>query len=176
MKITVKLTEKIMILILMSVFFYGCSEETNSSATLTTLEELKKDWRYYGFEIFYNEYQPDQAYLDSIADIFDTKRHLFLFYTSPSCYSCGQMDKELPYAVKVIESASLVEGAYELYDTPNIKASHPHEDILKLNNLPSVYVINEGTVYSILDTLQARRNRFIDSLITLEMILYESIR
>jgi hypothetical protein len=155
--------------------FSSCTEDTPELLTVQrTIDQVKNDWRYYGFSYYFDEYQPNQEILDSIKDRFDPSVHKFLLFTSPSCYSCGQMDTLLPYTAKIIKTAQFSDDDYHLFDTPNIAASHPFDTLIILKSLPSVFTLNEEKIYSVLDTFYLKQQD--DPNITLEEIILESLR
>lgn len=156
----------------------SCTNEENiqTSTVPKTIDEIVNDWRYYGFKIFYNAYYPSENYLDSMNKYFNPTIHKFILFTSPSCFSCGQMDSLLPQTAKIISLSEIPDSSYVLFDTPNINSSHPYDGIIFLKDLPSVYLLNSGTndIYSVLDTYEIRKANSINT--SLEQIMYEFLK
>ncbi len=169
-------SKKIMIILVSFIFlFAACNDDTADLATVQrTIDEINVDWRYYGFSFYFEEYKPDIDLLDSIKENFDPSIHKLLLYTSPSCFSCGQMDSLLPFVAKIIKSAQLSDTSYFLFDTPNIQASHPFDTLIILKSIPSVFTLSGGTIFSVLDTFLHQQEESEN--VRLEEILIEALR
>ncbi len=169
----------IKIMLMMSVLFLinSCSDEDiQTSVVHKTVDEIINDWRYYGFGIYFDKYNPSENYLDSIDKHFDPEIYKFILYTSPSCFSCGQMDSLLPQTSKILKASKLPDTTYILFDTPGISSSHPYDSTIFLKKLPSAYLLNSGTndIFSILDTFRIRKENEINT--SLEQIMYEFLK
>ena len=158
------------------LFLFSCSVEPEiSDAGEVSIEEIIESYNYYGFKVYYNEYEPHQEYADSIKMLFKPETHKYILYTSPSCFSCGQTDSLLPYACKVIRNIGLNDSCFYLFDTPKVSSGHPFDTIINLERLPSAYVKKADEIYSLLDTLRVRRNQS-DDYIPIEQIMLELIK
>jgi|DewCreStandDraft_4_1066084.scaffolds.fasta_scaffold00565_17 hypothetical protein len=164
------------LLLLVALILVSCStQESEYNTERMTLEQIRTDWRFYGFDIYYQQYRIDSALLSEFKTSFNPNNFKFLFFTSPACYTCGKLDSLIPFALRIIKEAGFSDSCFEIYHTPALNAHHPYETKLKLTAIPSAFSFDRNVkFYSIIDTYRIRK---IDSAsLKLENILIESVK
>lgn len=168
--------KKVYFLIAISFLLVSCStQESEYNSEKITLDQIRNDWRFYGFDIYYSNYKVDTLLLNEFKSTYNPVNFKFLFFTSPACYTCGKLDSIIPFALKIIKSAGFNDSCFEIYNTPIKTAHQPYETILKLNDVPSAFSFDRNTkFYSILDTFYSRKVN--DASLKLEQVLIESVK
>lgn len=168
--------KKVYFLLVISIILFSCStQESEYNSEKMTLDQIRTDWRFYGFDIYYQNYKVDSLLLNEFKNSYNPANFKFLFFTSPACYTCGKLDSIIPFALKIIKSAGFYDSCFEIYNTPIKTAHHPYETILKLNDVPAAFSFDRKTkFYSILDTFYKRR--VDDATLKLEQVLIESVK
>lgn len=157
-----KKIKNISALIILSAFLYliSCDSPTDSSIFKTNevgFNEINQTPGFVWFIPRYNIYQSDTVIINKIKALIKPE-HNFYFFAQPTC-ECENHQDIFPYSVKVLHSIGLNDEKCKFVVLKDINADHPYSNIVKLKDLPEIFLVKNGiSVYSIGDTIKIRKN------------------
>lgn len=139
------------VLLLMS----SCTENPIKVETQKlTLEDIKTSPSYSGFNFYFEGFHSKQTAISQISSSFNNGTHRFVFFLSPSCFSCGRIDSLSPRLVKILTDALIPTTSYEIYSMQNYKSEHPYIDKINLKILPEMWILKGGVpVYNVTEAI-----------------------
>ena len=143
----------------------SCSDSTDFTTKVLTESEIESTPGFSWFEVKVLIYKPN---LTTIADIKSAlkSKHNFYFFATPAC-SCDSLQNIFPNAVKSLQDAGLDANTYcKFVVMKNETADNPFKDNFKIDKLPEIFLVVDGLpVYSIGDTLRARKDTQVETVI-----------
>jgi hypothetical protein len=158
---------KFYLLLFCCIYCVGCeNEEAIQTAKKVTLEQIINESAFHWYNPEYNNYQCNQAIIDSIKNDFNKDELKIIIFTSPTC-DCGSDEKHLrfPQLMKVLNDANITADNYEIYITrdENINFKHPYSNTIKIYSMPAFYILKNGkNVFSITGYLSNMENENIE--------------
>lgn len=153
-----KINYKLFLYILISVFLSSCdTTNTERDATLLTIEKLRFTPGYEWYDVEFQKYTPNQATISQIKTILSNKDFNYYIFVNPSC-ACTGTQKQFPSIMKVLIEAGVTENKLEIYSMLKTTNNHPYKNKLKINELPSFFIVKDSIpISSVLDTLAIRK-------------------
>lgn len=153
-----KLSYKLLMCIFISVLLSSCdTANTERDAALLTIEKLRFTPGYEWYDVEFQNYTPNQATISQIKTILSNKDFNYYIFVNPSC-ACTGTQKQFPAIMKVLIESGVQENKFEIYSMLKTTNNHPYKNKLKINELPSFFIVKDSIpISSVLDTLAIRK-------------------
>ena len=149
-----KIIKNLYILIFIVIIFFSCDQlsEPEQKAVKMSREELAKTIGFTWFNVYIDDYTPNDSLAHIIDSLFDRNNHKLIFFLEPEC-TCKELVKDPAYLVNILDHANITENNYEFWGMGTPNADNPYKEIIQIKDLPHIAFINSGNyVYSILDS------------------------
>ncbi len=149
-----KILYNIYVIISLMMIISSCNQTTTPEQTAIkmTKEELTHTIGYTWFNVYINDYAPNDSLTHIIDSLFNRNKHRLIFFLEPEC-TCEELVKDPAYLVNILEHSNITEDNYEFWGMGSTKTDHPYKDLINLNELPHVALMSSNNyVYSILDS------------------------
>lgn len=132
------------------VVLSSCSttEPTELTAEQITIEELTKTPGYAWFNAETNAYTPDPAAVAEVRAAMEAapERRVCVF-VKPAC-TCRGTQRLFPQVMKTLMAAGVNMNRVEVWSMRSATDRHRYENMFTLTELPSIYVLENGTLRS----------------------------
>lgn len=169
--------KKLLLILVLVVAFYGCSEDNSiPNAVPYTYSTMQDMPGYSWFDEEYTLYNVDQSKVSSILNNFNPATHRIVFFTRPSC-SCPGSHRAFPAIYKILETAQIPLEKMEFYSFSSISNKHKYDSLIVVNTLPAFYVFKNGVpVYSLMDTLYVNTYNNVQYPLLYEDLIIEGLK
>ncbi len=136
----------------------SCTEEIVPppavEAKLMTISEIKTTKGFTWFEKGYDKYNIDTNIVKAIKSKLANTEKTFVVFVNPSC-ACTGTQEHFPAVVKILNNAGINEPTFKVYTMSNPEVKNPYSDILKINVLPSFFIMQDNVpTKSVFDSLE----------------------
>ena len=176
-KTIVGLIITLLVIIFSIIMLESCNDSTlPTDAVKMTVSQVSATPGFEWFAPRLAEYIPDTNIISQIKTVFDTSKYKFYIYCKPSC-SCEESQKVFPRIMKVLMEAGVPESRYEIFSMAKPTYFHPYKNKFFVNSIPATFTSNTNdSFYSIVDTIDAIKVRYPDSVYTVEKIILYSLK
>lgn len=128
-------------LLLLSLVTISCTTSSDvPPARLLQLESLGTQAGFSWFDVEVQQYQPNPADIQQLTSALAADPSLrFYIFVNPSC-SCVGTQKLFPQLYRTLRDAGVPAAKIFAYDMRKYSAAHPHQQLLPVRQLPTIYV------------------------------------
>lgn len=160
---------KLMFVLILGLFF-SCNDITtdpsDKNATKVGFEELKTQPGFETLGTSYDNYTPNEDYVDSLRSVFSSSTDQFYIYLKMDCH-CNASTKLLPRMLKTLDAAGINHENLNMYIMHDETYDYPEKDFITVSDLPQLFIKSDSIIFDLTSTP--------DSLL-IESALYRSFK